>query len=241
MPAGLDGNPTPIVTEARTAVLATAAEVVRTAASGSERTLIAVDGRSGAGKSTFADELAATLERSGLRTLRSTIDSFHRPRAERLRLGPTSAEGYYTDSHQLDAFLDELLRPFAQGAPTVLVAAYDEPDDTPIRESVVVGERSVLIVDGLFLQRPELRAVWDAVIFLAADARCDREWLDFLLADLPEDPSARARTIDERLGRARWPRYRHGWARYVTDVDPEGRATLVIDNDDLAVPSVVAP
>ena len=58
--------------------------------------------------------------------MRSTIDSFHRPRAERHRRGPGSPTGFYLDSHQLDTLTTVLLEPFAAGDPFV-VAAFDEP------------------------------------------------------------------------------------------------------------------
>ena len=113
------------MTAARSEVLAIAASAVLSAAGKSERTLVAIDGRSGAGKSTFADELACIVSQLGLVTLRSTTDSFHRPRSERMQLGPTSAEGYYLESHQLDVIVGELLEPFVQGKSHVLVAAFE--------------------------------------------------------------------------------------------------------------------
>lgn len=138
MPVGLDGNREPVVTVARDRVLTIAAHAVLGAAEGSERTLVAIDGRSGVGKSTFADELASRIARTGLRTLRSTTDSFHRPRSERMRLGESSAAGYYLESHQLDVIVAELLEPFARGDSEVLVAAFDEPSDTAALQTAVV-------------------------------------------------------------------------------------------------------
>src|SRR5688500_2044292 len=101
MPAGLDGNPNPVVTTARNAVLGRVID--RIISCGPGRLLLGVDGRPGAGKSTFADEIASRLADRGRPVLRSTTDSFHRPRAERMRRGPTSAKDYYFDSHQLSA------------------------------------------------------------------------------------------------------------------------------------------
>lgn len=198
-----------------------------------------MDGRSGAGKSTFADELAARLAARGRSTLRSTTDSFHRPRAERLGRGPTSAEGYYLDSHQLETIVDQLLVPFAHGANRVRTAAFDEPSDTVVDIAVEVEPATVLVFDGLFLQRPELEANWDIMIFLDADARREREWLDYLLREVPDDVGDRASTIDERLRQARWPRYRDGWRIYVDAVQPSATATVVIDNNDFRSPIVV--
>ncbi len=241
MPVGLDGNPNPVITEAHERVLSAVVRHVIAAASKQERLLMAIDGRSGAGKSTFADELASRFTTLGLATLRSTTDSFHQPRSERLRLGPSSPDGYYLDSHQLAAIVNELLAPFAEGAPSVRVGVFDEPSDEVVDKVAAVSGATLLIFDGLFLQRSELRSFWDHSVFLVADERLDRRWLEFLLADLPTGPSRRASLIDERLDRARWPRYRHGWTRYLEACRPAERACLVIDNNDLEAPAIVAP
>ncbi len=171
--------------------------------------------------------------------IRSTTDSFHRPRAERLARGTTSADGYYLDSHDLDRIATELLIPFRAGADQVLVAAFDEPTDTAREEIAHVSPDAVLVFDGLFLHRSEFVAVWDVSVYLDADQRRDTEWLQYLLADLPDDVSQRAAELDRRLGTARWPRYRHGWDHYISDVTPLSRATVVVDNNDLAQPRIL--
>jgi pantothenate kinase-related protein Tda10 len=90
-PTGLDGNTDPVVASARTIVLeAVADRVVRCRG---ERVVVGVDGRSGSGKSTFADGLARTCEQRGRSVVRSTTDLFHRPREERLQSGATSSDG----------------------------------------------------------------------------------------------------------------------------------------------------
>jgi uridine kinase len=171
--------------------------------------------------------------------VRSTTDSFHRPRAERLARGTTSADGYYLDSHDLHRIATDLLTPFREGADHVLVAAFDEPTDTPRKETADVATDAVLVFDGLFLHRPEFATVWDVSIYLDANERRDTEWLQYLLEDLPDDVSQRAAELDRRLNTARWPRYRHGWDRYVLDVAPRSRATVVVDNNDLAQPRIL--
>jgi uridine kinase len=156
----------------------------RVCTQGSDRVLVGIDGRSGVGKSTFADELARELGHRELITIRSTTDSFHRPRDERFRRGATSADGYYLDSHQLDRIVEELLIPFREGADEVLVGAFDEPSDMPLEEVINVGAKAVLVFDGLFLHRPEFSGLWNVSVYLDADERQDAEWLAFLLDDL---------------------------------------------------------
>lgn len=171
--------------------------------------------------------------------IRSTTDSFHRPRGERLKRGATSAEGYYFDSHQLGRIVNELLIPFRQGAGEVLIAAFDEPSDTDLETKIIVDTSAVLVFDGLFLHRPEFVDLWDVSVFLEADERRDGEWLQFLLDDLPTAATEQAAELDRRLEVARWPRYRQGWVSYVREVAPISRATLAIDNNDLARPRLL--
>ena len=99
MPAGLDGHPRPIRTFDRDAVLGAVAD--RVCSVDRRRVLVGIDGRSGSGKSTFADELAAHLGQRGRVVIRSTTDSFHRPREERLARGrprPTVTTSIHTIS-----------------------------------------------------------------------------------------------------------------------------------------------
>lgn len=119
-----------------------------------DRVLVGIDGRSGTGKSTFADELTRVLEGRGRDVIRSTTDSFHRPREERLRRGATSAKGFYVDSHQLDRIVNELLIPFRDGAGHVITAVFDEPTD-----------RALEIDRRLYLARwPRYRHGWTSYV-----------------------------------------------------------------------------
>ena len=72
---------------------------------------VAVDGRTASGKTTLADELAGVLNRKAREVIRTSIDGFHRPKAERYARGRHSAEGYYHDARDLDAVNALLLSP----------------------------------------------------------------------------------------------------------------------------------
>jgi hypothetical protein len=89
-PAGVD-------TAARRRVLA--AVVARMPRPG-RRSVVAVDGVDGAGKTTFADELAAVLaeDRSAGEVERASVDGFHHPRARRYAAGRTG-ETFWSDSY----------------------------------------------------------------------------------------------------------------------------------------------
>lgn len=192
-----------------------------------DRVRVAVDGPSGAGKTVFADELAAVLRRSGRPVLRASVDDFHRPRARRYRRGPLSPTGYWLDAYDHPRLRGELLEPFRAGRP-VRTAVHDARTDA-YREEPPVGvpAGAVLVVDGVFLLRDELAAFWSFSVYLQVDmaTRLGRMVVrDGAPAD-PADPRNR--------------RYEGAWQTYTAACDPAGRAGVVLDNTDLAAPRVI--
>ena len=188
--------------------------------------LVAVDGVDGAGKTVLADDLAAVLVRRGDRVVRTGIDGFHRPRAQRYARGRTSPEGYFLDSFDLDAFRRCVVEPARSGG-RVRTAAFDHRADAPVQGDRVDVTGAVVLVDGVFLQRDELRDAWDLVVFLRAgfDATYARMSLrDGSPAD-PADPANR--------------RYLEGQRLYQGRCRPEERADVVLDVTDVSAPVVV--
>lgn len=116
---------------------------------------VAVDGRTAAGKTTFADALAAALKHSGREIIRASIDGFHRPKAIRHRQGRLSPSGYYEDARDLAAVRQFLLDPLGpSGDRSYASRNFDLERDEPLKPDVrLASEDAVLIVDGTFLQR----------------------------------------------------------------------------------------
>jgi hypothetical protein len=80
MPAGLDGNPDPVRSPQRDAVLDHLVD--RVTAVGEPRTFVGIDGAPGTGKSTLADELTARLrDRGRAPPSSSTTTTSPRPRS----------------------------------------------------------------------------------------------------------------------------------------------------------------
>jgi uridine kinase len=133
---------------------------------------VAIDGRTASGKTTFADELAHELNRIVRATIRTSIDGFHRPKRDRYARGRHSPEGYYFDARDLDAVRRLLLEPLGPGGSlTYRTACFDLEADLPITAPAYrAGPRDILIVDGTFLQRPELQDAWEVAVFVDVDA-----------------------------------------------------------------------
>lgn len=217
------------VSEKRTGLLAHLAQrIVALPAATPSR--VAVDGVDGAGKTMFADELAAAVRAAGRPVVRASVDGFHHPRAIRHRRGRTSPQGYYADSYDYDELRRALLDPLEPGGSRrVRTAVFDHRTDRAVfRPPEMVPTDGVVVVDGIFLHRSGLCRYWHFSILLDVDvtvsvARCAAR--DGTPPNVADPANAR---------------YVEGQRLYFDDADPRLRASVVVDNTDLAQPFVVA-
>lgn len=192
------------------------------------RPTLAVDGPDAAGKTTLADRLAERLEGP---VLRASIDGFHNPPDVRRARGPLSPVGYYRDSFNLAALTGRLLVPFADGRPTVTTRAFDVRSEMARSEEAAVPERCLLIFDGVFLLRPELRRHWCFSIYLHVPPEATLRRALIRDSDLMGAPAA----VSQRY-RAR---YLPGQALYRQEATPERHADVVLDHSDPTAPVVM--
>ena len=191
---------------------------------------VAVDGRTASGKTTLADELAREIERHDRTALRTSIDGFHRSKSERYRQGRNSAKGYYEDARNLADIRRLLLDPLGPtGNLTYRTASFDIERDIPVDQPpTIASPTDILIIDGTFLQRPELIDAWDYVVFVA----------------VPEELAAErgARRDTNKLGGyakallMHQNRYQTAFALYAAECMPTSGANAIFDNRDFAKP-----
>ncbi|HUW77284.1 MAG TPA: AAA family ATPase [Candidatus Nanopelagicaceae bacterium] len=165
---------------------------------------VAVDGRDGSGKTTFADQLATALLGRGQAVIRATIDDFHHPSAIRYSRGKDN--GSYRRG-VFDLFADS-------------------PHLQPL-EKAVTG--SILLIDGIFLHRPELIRWWNYSIWLEVKPEVSFSRMKIRDGIASADPMARTNI-----------RYHQGQQIYIDEVRPQQQATRVVDNDDFAFPKILA-
>ncbi len=195
---------------------------------------VAVDGVDASGKTVFADELAAVLRAEfGFELIRASIDGFHNPKAIRFAQGQDSPVGYYQDTFNLEALIYNLLEPLKPGGSLkvrkeIFDLRLDAPIDSPCEK---VSPDSILVLDGIFLHRPELKAYWDYSIFLHVpfDTILDRAALrDGYLFGTVEQ-------IRSRYNQ----KYIPAQLKYLTEVFSTDLATVNIDNSNFENPFVV--
>jgi len=105
----------------------------------------------------------------------------------------------------------------------------DLPSNASIDEPpVVVPVGSVVIVDGTFLQRPEIAGHWDCRVFV------NTSFDDALARGIARDASALGGEANAEL--VYQSRYHAAARLYIDAIRPAERATVVVDNDDLDHP-----
>lgn len=194
---------------------------------------VAVDGVDAAGKTTLAEEAATLIRAAGRPVIRASVDDFHNPRAIRYQRGADSPEGYFRDSFNYAALRHHLLDPLGpNGCLRYVPAVFDWRTDSEVRVPVrEAPPDSVLVLDGVFLLRPELDGSWDLTI-----------WVDAAFDVTVARAETRARQdgsgvlgLRERYQR----RYVPGQMLYLSEAQPSRRADLVVDNNDFANPRLL--
>jgi uridine kinase len=196
---------------------------------------VAIDGIDAAGKTRLADELVLPLQSQGRPVIRASIDGFQRPRRERYRRGSLSAEGYYEDAFDYPQIRAALLEPLGSGGNRryrreIFDYRQDQPIDSP---EETAPDDAILLVDGVFLLRPELLDAWDYRIFVQVD------FDEGLRRGIERDAATPEMIADitQRYQTRYYPAQRH----YLQTVRPQQVAQLVVGNQDVDSPTLSAP
>ena len=134
------------------------------------RTLVGIDGVDGAGKTTFADDLATELVDSGLTVIRISLDDFLNPAEVRHAQGRTSPEGFLADTYDYQRFIEDVLEPLgSDGSGRYRDRSYDLPTESPVTPPwQVAPDAAVVIVDLTVNQQLTNTLLLPGVLFVAA-------------------------------------------------------------------------
>ncbi|WP_238164185.1 AAA family ATPase [Kribbella pittospori] len=187
---------------------------------------VGIDGVDGSGKTTFANELAAALRTAARPVVRVSVDDFHNVRAIRYRRGRTSPEGFWQDAFNYDRLHTDVLDPLGPGGsrhyrPAAHDLSTDQILDLPYQ---VAPPGAVLVVDGLFLHRNELKNAWDLSIFLDVPFNITIQRMSHRDGTNPDPNHPTVR------------RYVDAQHLYFKTCNPHQKADILIDNTSLNTP-----
>lgn len=194
---------------------------------------VGIDGPDAAGKTSLADDLARALLDLEQPVVRIGIDGFHRPAAERHRRGSLSPQGYFLDSFDYEALRSLVLDPLdPAGDGRYRRSVFGFRQDSARMAPVELAPRgAVLLLDGVFLLREELRACWELSVFVDVSPTESRRRAVVRDADLFGSEAV----LRDRYLR----RYLPGQEIYRATAHPTDVADVVIDNCEPARPRLL--
>lgn len=170
-----------------------------------ELVLIAIDGRSGGGKSTLSYFLNEMNKWQVVH-----MDDFFLPRDRRTE-ERLSKPGENVDHER---FLEEVLKPLSEGR-TAAYRKFDCSKDSLAPEVYTVEPKGVIIIEGAYALHPDLRPYYDRTLFVTAD------------------PDKQLERLERREGREALGKFRSKWIpmeeAYIAAFDLENNVDDVLN------------
>lgn len=127
-------------------------------------TVVGIDGLGGAGKSTISETLCNELEDNDINTILLHIDDFIHLRAVRYNPAYPQWQCYYDLQWRFDYFtkvINEL-----KAGKTCSTELYDKDNDCYFIEDYTATGKTVILVEGIFLQRKEYAGLFDYMVYI---------------------------------------------------------------------------
>ena len=129
--------------------------------------LVGIDGLGGSGKSTISEVIKELLIKEGINTVLLHIDDFIHPRTVRYNNNFEEWECYSYLQWRYDYLIKEVIKPIKKGrSVSGEIEIYDKENDSYIMQRIDVPLGSVVIIEGVFLQRKELFGIFDYVVYI---------------------------------------------------------------------------
>lgn len=183
-----------------------------------------------AGKTELTESLAVYLKERGEAVQIIHVDDFHFPRRHRYAGDHDEATKYYNQSFDVITLVERVFRPLRQDHElhtelTVLDLKTDRYDKSVKYE---VPANGIVLVEGVFLMRQELRQFSDLVVFL------DIPFEEMLVRSAQRDvPDQGEQVLDKYR-----TKYQPAQASYLEMHDPWDLADVIIDNAVWSAPKV---
>lgn len=127
---------------------------------------VGLDGLGGAGKSTVSEEMQRILKNEEYNVFILHIDDFIHKRAVRYNDNYKEWECYYNLQWRYDYLLESVINPLKSGKESIKFELYDKENDTYFDNTLYVPIGSIIIIEGVFLQRSEIKDIFDYMIYI---------------------------------------------------------------------------
>lgn len=191
-------------------------------------TVIGISGIDASGKTTFTRTLAEELEQDGYKVQMIHLDDFHYPADIRRSNSVPPAQAYYARTFDYHRVIKELLQPIQSGLPLTreLLCLDLEKDEFCLIRRYDIDRNTIVLMEGVFLFRPELRDLFDFKVYLHIDFDTCLERVVARDGYLFGSPENIVRRYKEK--------YLPGQSLYFQEANPMETADLVLDNTDFA-------
>lgn len=193
--------------------------------------VIGLTGADASGKSWLAASLAEQLTERGVENELVHVDDFHRPKSERYAGRRPEPEQYLDQSIDLEALVREVLRPIRRDGQLSRTARHLDllTDAYTTERTYRVTERTIVLVEGVFLLREPVRTHLDLIVVLTADEE------ELVARGSRRDEQVHGADAERRFREKYLPAQRALFAAN----PPEQLADIIIDNTEWERPRVV--
>lgn len=131
-----------------------------------ERVIVGIDGLGGAGKSTISEKICSEIKNNNVHTILLHIDDFINVRKVRYNSAYPEWQCYYDLQWRYDYFTGIIDQIKNRMNSHIEIELYDKDDDCYFTQNYDTKEKTVVIVEGIFLQRKELYGIFDYMVYI---------------------------------------------------------------------------
>lgn len=124
--------------------------------------IIALDGLSGAGKTTLVNQIKETLDNIVI----IHIDDHIVEKSKRYDTGQEQWFEYYQLQWDTQYLKENLYQKIKQNVSLLNLYFYQKEEDTHINKTINLSTNSIVIIEGIFLLRDEWKCFYDYIVFL---------------------------------------------------------------------------
>ncbi|GGA38198.1 uridine kinase [Psychrobacillus lasiicapitis] len=128
--------------------------------------IIGIDGLSGAGKTTITEIIAEELTTKGQKVVVIHIDDLIEERGNRYNTGHPEWYEYYSLQWDVHGIKEKLFEAVHERLNHLHLKFYDKENDLCYMKSINIEQCTVILLEGIFLQRKEWSGFFDYIVYL---------------------------------------------------------------------------